>query len=306
MFKRVYFARAPQYRTQTIADPGVTSVPTRHGDVGCLVYRPSDADIAAASSGSRPAVHARIHDGAFITRVPRQEDDLARHLASEVGCYVIIPNYTTAPTAGFPVAEEQNYDVFDWVHRHGPGNGWDGERVSVGGASAGGKFALNVAQMAIDAEAFAPVAVTAEYALGEIPRDDAEVGSEKKNPIVAPRLMELVRRTYFAGVDDLSSPLVSPARYDRTGAFPPTLITTTEYDPARHAMNRLARSMAAQGVNVTHREFAGVDHGYVHPESVEAASEAIAMISDHLRRAFSTGSHQRERLSRRRPERRSA
>jgi acetyl esterase/lipase len=298
MARRVYFSKAPPFATKTIADPGVKTVPTRHGGVGCLVYRPSDAAIAAAASGGyRPAAHVQIHDGAFITRVPRQEDSLGRHLASEVGCYVIIPNYDTGPTAKFPVVEEQNYDVFEWVHNHGPGNGWDGERVSVGGSSAGGKFALNVTEMAIDAEAFTPAAVAVEYALGEITRADAAFTSEKKNPVVAPRVMELVTDTYFASVHDFAEPLVSPTRYDRLAEFPPTLITTAEYDPTRHAMNRLARRMAAQGVDVTHREFGGVDHGYANPDSAKAASEAITMIRDHLRRAFSTDSNQRERPS---------
>ena len=39
------------------------------------------------------------------------------HLTAEVGCYVIIPDYDTAPKAGFPVSEQKTYDAFRSMQR---------------------------------------------------------------------------------------------------------------------------------------------------------------------------------------------
>ncbi len=39
-----------RFATQTVADPGTVTVPTRHGPVRCLLYRP-------VSTGALPPVH---------------------------------------------------------------------------------------------------------------------------------------------------------------------------------------------------------------------------------------------------------
>jgi len=104
--------------------------------------------------------------------------------------------------------------VFRWICAHGEASGWDGQRVSVGGASAGGKFALNVAQRAIEAGGPMPVAVSTEYGCADIARPDSTRTSAKPHPVVSAQLLGLVRRTYFAGAD-LTSPLASPARFDQ-------------------------------------------------------------------------------------------
>jgi acetyl esterase len=285
-FRLQYSSPELQFATKRIARPKRITIPTRHGKLKALVYAPVLEDIAAwLALGRRPPVHLILHGGAFIVRVPRQEDNVARYLASEAGCYVVIPDYDTAPKVRFPISEEQTYDAFRWIHANGEANGWDGERVSVGGPSAGGKFALNVAQQAIDDGAYLPVAVSAEYGAADISRPDSMRTSPKPNPVVPAQMMDLVRRTYFKGAD-LTSPLASPARFDRLAEFPPTLIMTAAYDTLRHEMNDLAADLAAKGVQVTHRQFDGVDHGFTHTKPVEVSREAITLIGDLLRKAY--------------------
>jgi acetyl esterase len=60
-------------------------------------------------------------------------------------------------------------------------------------------------------------------------------------------------------------------------------------------MNDLAADMAAKGVQVTHKQFAGVDHGFTHAKPVEVARESLQMIGEHLREAYA-GTTQGERL----------
>jgi acetyl esterase len=285
-FRLQYSSPAVRFATKPIAKPDRIVIPTRHGDVAALVYRPTEADTERQlAAGSRPPVHLITHGGAFIVRVPRQEDNVARYLASEIGAFVVVPDYDTAPKVRFPVAEEQTYDVFRWIHEHGDRMGWDSERVSVGGPSAGGKFALNVALQAIDDGGCRPVAVTSEFGVSDISLPDAVRTSPKDNPVVSADLMDLVRRTYFAGAD-LTDPLASPGRHPRLAELPPTLILTGGLDTLRHEMNDLADTLRAAGVAVTHREFDGVDHGFTHTKPVAVAREAIRLIGEHLRAAY--------------------
>jgi acetyl esterase len=277
---------AVQFATKTIARPEKVTIPTRHGDVQALVYRPTDEDIAQPLSGSwPPPVHLITHGGAFIVRVPEQEDNVARYLASETCAYVVIPDFDTAPKVRHPVSEQQAYDVFVWIHENGERNGWDGERVSVGGSSSGSQVAFSVVTQAIDAGGFVPVALSSEFGVSDISLPDEERTSERKRPVVPPPLMRLVRNTYFVGAD-LTDPLVSPAYYERLADFPPTLVMTAEFDTLRDDMNRFAAVLSKKGVEVTHKEFAGVDHGFTHRKPVEVARQSLQMIGEHLNRAF--------------------
>jgi acetyl esterase/lipase len=287
LLQRALF-RSPEleFATKPIAAPTTVTIPTRHAAMPALVFAPTDADVAAQlAAGRRPPVHLLTHGGAFITRYPREEGNVARYLASEVGCYVVIPDYLAAPQVRHPVAEQQCYDAFRWVREHAGANGWDGERVSVGGPSAGGQLALGVALQAIEAGVPVPVAVSSEYGVADMTRTSAQRTSQKSNPMVGPALMDLVLDTYFADVDT-SSPLASPLLHPRLAELPPTLVLTAEYDTLRTESNDLAARLAALGVAVTHKEFAGIDHGFTHRKPVAACREAITMIGDHLATAY--------------------
>ncbi|MCW2786687.1 MAG: alpha/beta hydrolase [Marmoricola sp.] len=286
MVFRIQSSPRTYFNTKKIEPPTKVLVPTRHGDVPTLVYAPTAATIEdAARAGRRPPAHLITHGGAFIIRVPEQEDNVAQYLASSVGCYVVIPDYDSAPQVCFPVAEEQTYDVFRWMHESGSAEGWDVERISVGGPSAGGKYAVSVVTQAIDDGYHLPVALTAEYGCVDFVRSDTDRTSTAKRPVVPPALMKLVRNTYFVGAD-VHDPLVSPFHYERLEDFPPTLILTAELDTLRREMTEFADKLANVGVDVTYREFAGVDHGFTHAKPVAVAREAIMMIGDHLKKAY--------------------
>jgi len=277
-----------QFATRPVAGPRKVTIPTRHGDLAALVYAPAAGDIQRQeAAGVLPPVHLITHGGAFIIRVPGQEDNVARYLASEVGAFAVIPDYDTAPAVRFPVAEQEAYDAFRWVHENGAVMGWDGDRISAGGPGAGGKLALNVALQAIDDGYGRPVAVCSEYGVADLSMPDELRTSQKKRPVAGPGLMKLVRETYFADAD-VTSPLASPARHPRLAELPPTLILTAGHDTLRHESNALARTIAALGVPVTYREFPCADHGFTHTKPVVTARAAIRLLGAHLTRAYDT------------------
>jgi acetyl esterase len=286
VFRRSYSSPDVQFATKEIAEPSEIAIPTRHGAIRALVYKPTDADIAVSlAAGRRPPVHFVTHGGGFIVRRPEQEDNVARYVASELGAYVVLPDFDTAPTVIHPVSEQQAYDAFVWVHENGERYGWDGDRLSIGGASAGTQVAFSVVVQAIDAGGFVPVALSSEFGVIDLSRPDELRPSAKERPVVGPRLMQLIRDTYFVAAD-LTDPLVSPNHFARLGEFPPTLIMTAELDTLRDEMHELAEGMGAKGVDVTYKQFAGVDHGFTHAKPAEVAREALRMIGEHLRAAY--------------------
>ncbi|WP_162907057.1 alpha/beta hydrolase fold domain-containing protein [Allorhizocola rhizosphaerae] len=276
---------AMEFATRPIAEPETILVPTRHGPIKSLILRPPpDLVTEWSRQGRLPPVHVQIAGGAFIGRYPELEANVGRYLASEVGCCVVLPGYRTAPQASFPVAEQQIHDVVQWLHGNGALCGWDGDHLSVGGGSAGGKLALNAVQQAIDAAAFVPLALTVEYALCDVALTDEFWCSLKRSSYIRPWMLRLMRSAYFTDRMRLVEPLASPARYDRLTEFPPTLITTGGLDILHTEMDRLAARLAAEGVTVTHHRFESADHGYTHMRPIETAAQAIFMIGQHLRR----------------------
>jgi acetyl esterase len=295
IFWRSYSSPEVQFATNQIGKPKKIKIPTRHGAIEALVYQPTDEDIAASLlAGRRPPVHFITHGGGFIVRRPEQEDNVARYLASEIGAYVVLPDFDTAPTVIHPVSEQQAYDAFVWVHEHGEQMGWDSQRLSVGGASAGTQVAFSVVEQAIEAGGFVPVALSSEFGVIDMARPDQLRTSPLDRPVVPPPLMRLIHNTYFVNAD-LTDPLVSPARYTRLVEYPPTLILTGEFDTLRAEMAELADEMAAQGVEVTYQEFAKVDHGFTHAKPAQVARQALWMIGEHLRNAYAVPAGQEQR-----------
>lgn len=275
-----------EFATKKIDPPKKIEIPTRHGIIKAYVFSPTEEDIMIQKGKDLlPPVHMIVHGGAFILRYPLEEDNVARYLASELSCYVIIPDYEAAPQVQFPVSEEECYDAFLWIHNNGTKNNWDGERVSVGGSSAGSKLALSVALQAIENKEYIPIALTSEYGVVDISIPVHSRYSAKKHPLVSPSLVSLALNTYFKG-SNLKSPLVSP-NYDKNlNKLPPILIMTAEYDTVGPESKRFALQLKELGVDVTYQEFEGVDHLFTHLKPVSIAKKSIFMIGEHLKKAY--------------------
>lgn len=277
------------FASHAVAEPTEVRVPTRHGPVRCLVYRPpADAPVPGGHARPRP-VHVQIHGGGFYGRFPEQDAHIATYIASDVGAVVVSVDYDVAPQVQFPVAEEECFDVAAWVAQTGSANGWDASRISVGGESAGGKLAINVCQLAHARGTFRPRALVAAFAVADVTRTDRT--SDKRDAQIAPWVQRLVRDTYFADAARRSEPLASPLYDDELAeALPATLIMTGEYDTLAPEMDLIAERLRAAGVTVVHRRFAGADHGFTHRGPIATAREAITLTGEHLRTAFAEAS----------------
>lgn len=160
--------------------------------------------------------------------------------------------------------------------------------MTVGGPSTGGHFALTVALQSIDEGFRQPEALSVEFAPTDLGLGPEDRRSSKKHPIITPELVDLVKATYFTGVD-VASPLASPIRHPDLGELAPLLVLTAEYDTLRAESERLAHQAADAGADVTYRMVAGVDHGFLATPPSGPALQGMTTIADHLRAAYATG-----------------
>ena len=283
--------RAPKISLtdRAVGERETVQVPTRHGDVRCFVTRAAPgAPLAAGAAG--PPVHVHVHGGAFLVGAPQQDDHLVRGIAGEVGATVVNIDYTTAPRARYPRAQEECYDVLRWVRSSGADRGWDGTRVSISGISAGGNLALGVLELARRA---GDPALRAAVLI--VPAVDVTLPPEQytsplppsagtaHTPFVSPRLVRVMLANYYADAARRAEPLASPLLSEELIAgLPPLLVVTAERDSIRPQDERFIAAARALGVPVSEYCATGVDHGFPQ-SSKEQDLPAVRELAERMR-----------------------
>jgi acetyl esterase/lipase len=112
-------------------------------DIRLRVYKPQP--LAAPAP-----VLVWLHGGGFIVGSPEQDDAYAFELTQALGIVVVSVDYRLAPQHPFPTPLDDCYTALQWIHAHPRQLGIDPNRIAVGGASAGGGLAANLAQLAHD------------------------------------------------------------------------------------------------------------------------------------------------------------
>lgn len=269
------------------------SVPTRHGDLRVLVQYPGASVTPPADPSDRTGprraapVIVHLHGGGFVNRHPEQDRHIARHLAARLGAVVLLPDYSTAPAARYPQAEEETYDLVRWVRTAGRRHGWDGGRLVVSGVSAGAKLTVNACQQLRAAAEPAPVAVMLVVPVVDLVRTDRT--SSVRRPAISPFVQRFVGWAYLPDAARRSEPLASP-RFDRAlgAAVPTALVLTAAHDTLAAEGAALVDTLRAAGVDVTHHEYAGTDHGFIAQKPVSTIRDALGRMVDFLRPLLDT------------------
>ena len=126
----------------TVSDnriPGEGSDP----DVRILLYQPTNV------TSDAPGL-IWIHGGGYIVGQPEIDDLLCRRIASDTGAVIASVDYRLAPETPAPGPLHDCHAALRWMHDQAGEIGVDADRIAVGGASAGGGLAANLAIMARD------------------------------------------------------------------------------------------------------------------------------------------------------------
>ena len=213
-----------------------------------------------------------LHGGGWTMFSLDTHDRVMREYASRAGMTVAGVDYALAPEAKYPVALDQVVAVVRAM----------GERVAIGGDSAGGNLALAAALRLRDERLVR--AIVLNYGVFE--RSSSPEAQQRfggPGNMLTTEEMDGFWRNYLRDENDASDPFVCPLRADLRG-LPPTLLIVPERDLLTEQSLRLAARLAASGVNVKMEMYRGAVHSFLEAVSIAPiADRAFADTAAWLR-----------------------
>lgn len=241
----------------------------------------------ATPQGAGPfPVFVWMHGGGWTVGAASEALGTVTRLAAAVGCIGISLDYRLAPEHKAPAAYDDCIAAVGWVLDHAGELGGDATRVAVGGESAGGNLSALLAQH------FGPrlaaqvlVCPGTDFSTDHPSRLENGVGYLLTKATMDWFAEHYVGDSGLEPTDVRLSPLLAPAAVLATTA--PALVITTGYDPLRDEGEAYAARLAATGVPVVQRRFAGQVHLFFSLcGAIPEGHEAEALAADHLRRVF--------------------
>jgi acetyl esterase len=284
--KRAFAHGVMQQSFLALAEPGPDvaavadrTVPVDGGEIGVRVYTP-DGD------GPFPA-HVYFHGGGFWLGDLDYCDITARELCAGAGCVVVSVDYRLAPEHKFPTGAEDSYAALGWAAAHAEELGIDPDRISVGGASAGGNLAAVASLMARDRGGPPLVLQVLDIPVTDITMACASITENGEGYLLTKGAIEQYCDYYLADPADAKNPFASPLLADDLSGLPPAVVMTAEFDPLRDEGEQYAERLATAGVPVTAKRWNGHVHGSLSMTAlIPSARDWRQAVIDALRAAY--------------------
>ncbi|MBP6899654.1 MAG: alpha/beta hydrolase [Burkholderiaceae bacterium] len=290
--RRLYRERRSftQPEPRAMAELRELAAPGPAGAIPLRLYRPQ----AAPASGAPALVY--YHGGGWVIGDLDTHDVLCRQLADEAGCVVIAVDYRLAPEHRFPAAVDDAVAATRWIHGQAEALGLDGQRLAVGGDSAGGNLAAVVALSLRDAAGegdagAAQLLQALRLQLLIYPATDMRALAPSHQSNGQGYLLTADTIAYFRGhylaPEQYGDWRASPLLHPRLDGLPPALVLTAGYDPLRDEGLQYADALAAAGVATQQLCFERQIHGFVPMgKALREADLAVGLCATALRRAF--------------------
>ncbi|PSQ41219.1 alpha/beta hydrolase [Halobacteriales archaeon SW_12_71_31] len=226
------------------------------------------------------------HGGGWTLGTLDSAGDVCRRLARRGDCTVVSVDYRLAPEPPFPAALDDAAAALRWVADERDRLGV-GERLSVGGTSAGGNLA---AAVALRARAGLPEDQSWPTVAGQLllyPVLDARAESESyrenaDGPFLTRADMAWFWENYCPSPVQRASPYAAPARAadNDLAGLPPATVVTAGHDPLRDEGLAYADRLREAGVPVDGRHEPGLAHGFLSmADAVPAADAALDAVA---------------------------
>lgn len=251
-------------------------VPTRDGaTIRARVYEPDGATV--------PLLYA--HGGGFAFGGIVSCDHICRQLAHDAGVAVISVEYRLAPEHPFPGPLNDCEDALAWLHDQG----WDNQRLLVGGDSAGGNLAAALAIVCRDRDVpligqlllYPVLDLTVQ---GEGVTSYRGLGMKRKDMLLC--------ASNYLGDADPTDQLASPLHATDLAGLAPAYVLTVEHDALRWEAQQYAERLREAGVPTTHDDVLGHVHASLsvpalYKEGIEEIyARIVAFIREQLERAL--------------------
>jgi acetyl esterase len=257
------------------------AAPSAAGDIPLRCYR------GRGTPDGRLPVLMFYHGGGYVIGDLDTHDYVCRKIANEGRCAVISVDYRLAPEHKFPAAIDDAATALRWIVDRADEFQIDPSRVAVGGDSAGGNLAANMAHMARDGAV--PQIV---FQLLLYPGTDMSMSQSSYQRDFSRFPLSIEACRYFLGhylrsdkdkVDGRASPLLALNFKD----LAPALVLTAGYDPLVEEGQAYAQKMGDSGVSVTLIHMSDQMHGFLTMgKMVRAADTALEISAAALRRGF--------------------
>lgn len=254
------------------------SAPGPAGPVGIRRYR------ARREPGTQVPALLYLHGGGFVVGDLDSYDALCRRICHDADVDVFSVDYRLAPEHKAPAAVEDCCAAYDWLVEHADELDVAGDRIAVGGDSAGGALTAAVTHNASPQ----PALQLLIYPVTEL---DAQTRSRTlfgAGFLLTGRDMEIVHTCYVDGSGlAASDPRISPLLADDLSELAPALVVTAGFDPLRDEGEQYAAKLAAAGVPVDLRQMGPMIHGFVNFGGLgggieRSLAEVISALRGHL------------------------
>lgn len=195
------------------------------------------------AAGPRPA-HIYLHGGSFWGGSAAQLDRYSRELVTAAGCTVLAVDYRLAPEHPYPAAPEDCYAVLAWVESRAGELDIDARRISIGGVSAGGCIATQVAMMARDRGGPQLAFLLLETPVLDLTLSQPSAHSVRYG-VLTPRSLAEGYEHYVPG--EAERRRYSPLFADDLAGLPPALVLSAQYDPLRDENELFAHRVRQAG-----------------------------------------------------------
>jgi acetyl esterase len=199
---------------------------------------------------------------------------------------VVSLDYRLAPEHPFPAGFDDCLAATKWVAENIAELGGDGDRILVGGDSAGGNLS---AAVAIAVRETGP-RLAAQFLIypGVDFDPEADYPSRAENAegyFLTVEDMLWFGAQYIPEGIDSSDPRLSPIKTTDLSGVAPAVVGVAEFDPLRDEGLAYAKALADAGVEVTARRYDGMIHGFFgfttySPAAASAVTEMIELVRD--------------------------
>ena len=263
---------------QAVARVEDRRLPGPAGDIPVRVYTP-------AGDGPRPVL-VFFHGGGWVIGSIETHDNTCRALANAIPAIVVSVDYRLAPEHKFPAAAEDCYAATRWVAANATEIGADGNRLAIGGDSAGGNLAAVVALMAHDRGGPRIAHQTLIYPATDPAMDTPSQRENAEGYFLTREAMVWFWGHYLRDDEDKTNPLAAPLRARNLRGLPPAHVLTAEFDPLRDEGEAYAARLREAGVPVTLKRWDGMIHGFFGMTGIiDQSGPAIAEVAAAVRAA---------------------
>lgn len=226
------------------------------------------------------------HGGGFVAGdLDMPEGDLvSRELCSRANIVVVSVDYHLANgTASYPTLHEQVMSAVRWTLKNSASLGVDGDRVFLGGASAGGNLVVAATLALRDKAEPLPAGLVLAY---PFLHRQLEVGPELEKLLTeVPPIFRFTQTgvdyLYGAYLNGLADAPYLSLEHNSLAGFPPSLVILSEYDDLRPSGESFAEQATAEGVKVETYLAPGMLHGHLNrlPAVQEVSSSLDRIVS---------------------------